>query len=408
MFASITPQSNRNAAGLKPAAFRTSVLHLTSALDDSARAREVVDLCVQTHRAGWRPLVASSGGPLVLEAERAAVRHTKLPLEKQGLFVRFRMRKKLENLVRREQPVLIHAHGFDVVRIATKLAVSCKLPFLIDLTEPLPVTGGRRKALQAAALRGARFRVPSEYMASHLREDLKLQTDFLYRVFPGVDLQWFEAVRVTPERVRRLSHLWRLPEQATVIVTATPFAPGHGHKDLLEAMASVPEKDLYAVLIGDDKVVPGTRGEIEKLIVTLGLEGKVVMPETCADWPAACWLSSLVVAVNALPRGQGPELLAAQAIGRPVIVTDCGANIEMVKPDETAWIVPKENKEALVAALNEALAMSPARRIDLALRTRDFVTNFFPMEDWRDSLFELYDAMLAQPMAPVSQQNEAA
>ncbi len=408
MLASITPQSNRNAAGLKPAVQRTSVLHLTGALDDSPQAREVVDLCVQTHRAGWRPLVASSGGPLVLEAERAAVRHTKLPLEKQGFFARFRMRKKLEGLVRREKPVLIHVHGFEAVRVATKLASTCKLPLLIDLIEPMPVTNGRRKALQIAASRGARFRVPSEYMAQHLRQDLKLQTDFLYHIYPGVDLQWFEAVRVTPERVHKLSHLWRLREQATVIVTATPFAPSYGHKALLEAMAAMPEKDLYAVLIGDDRAVPGTRGEVEKMVSSLGLEGKVIMPETCADWPAACWLSSLVVAVNAVPRGQGPELLAAQAIGRPVIVTDCGANAEMVKPNETAWVIPKENKEALVAALNEALAMSPARRIDLALRTRDFVTNFFPMEYWRDSMFELYDAMLAQPMPPVASPSEAA
>lgn len=398
MLASSSPQSNRNAAGLKPAAARTSVLHLVGALDDGAEAREVVDLCVQTHRAGWRPLVASSGGPLVLEAERAAVRHTKLPLEKQGFFARWRMRKKLEGLVRRERPVLIHAHGFDAVRVATKLSASCKLPLLIDLIEPMPVTSGRRKALQAAASRGARFRVPSEYMVQHLRQDLKLQTEFLYHIFPGVDLQWFEAVRVTPERVHKLSHLWRLPEQATVIVMATPFAPSYGHKALLEAMAAMPGKDLYAVLIGDDKVVPGTRGEVEKMVMTLGLEGKVIMPETCADWPAACWLSSLVVAVNAVPRGQAPELLAAQAIGRPVIVTECGANPEMVKKNETAWVIPKEDKDALIAALSEALAMSPARRIDLALRTRDFVMNFFPMEYWRDSMFEIYDALLSQPM----------
>lgn len=385
--------------GGKPAPqARTAVLHIAAELDTGAEAREVVDISIQTHRAGWRPLVASSGGSLVLEAERAAVRHTQISLKNPGLFTRWRNRKQLEKLIDRERPVLIHAHGFDSIALAVKLAATRHLPFLIDLTEPAPITSGRRKLLQLAASRGARFRVPSDFMVKHLRQDFKLQTDLLYRIYPGVDLTWYDAVRVTPERIQKLSRLWRLREQSTVVIMATPFAPGYGHRDLIQALAELKNSDLYLVLIGDDSVVPGTRAEIEKLVIASGLEGKIIMPEQCNDWPAACWLSSLVVASNAVPRGQGPELLAAQAIGRPVIVTDCGANAEMVKNGETAWVVPRENKAALVDALRESMAMSAASRIDLALRTRDFMMNYFPMEIWRDSIFELYDAMLAQPM----------
>lgn len=396
---SSAPYSNRNAAAHKrDATDRTTVLHLTAALDGSAEAREVVDLCVQTHRAGWRPLIASAGGHMVLEAERSAVRHTEVGFGRGGFMQGWRNRHKVEALARRERPVLIHAHGFGVLRVAIKVARNCRLPLLVDLLEPAPVTSRRRKLLQYAATRGARFRVPSDFMVQHLQQDFKLKTEFLYRIYPGVDLQWFEAVRVTPERIQKLSHLWRLPEQATIVVMATPFAPSYGHKDLLRAMAALKNRDLYAVMIGDDRAVPGTRADIEKFIMDQGLEGRVILPEACPDWPAACWLSSLVVAPNAVPRGQAPELLAAQAIGRPVIVTACGANEEMVRSGETAWVVPRENPEALAAALEESLAMSSARRIDLAVRTRDFVSGFFPMEFWRDSIFELYDAMLAQPM----------
>lgn len=407
MSALSAPYSSRKASPHKrDAVSRTTILHLVADLDFGAEEREVVDLCIQTHRAGWRPLAVSSGGALVLEAERAAVRHTQLPLKKHGVMTAWRNRSHIESLVRREKPVLIHAHGFEVLSLASKVAAHTHLPLLIDVTEPSSVTGGRRKMLQQAASRGARFRVPSDYMMKHLTHDFKLQSKFLYRVYPGVDLQWFEAVRVTPERIRTLSHLWRLPENATVIIMATPFAPGYGHKDLLRALGALRHKDIYVVLIGEDKIVPGTRAEIEKFVMAQELEGRVIMPEVCLDWPAACWLSSLVVATNATPRGQAPELLAAQAIGRPVIVTDCGANAEMVQKDQTAWIVPREDQQALTAALSEALSMSSARRIDVALQTRDFVSGFFPMEFWRDSLFELYDAMLSAPMN--SDQNEAA
>ncbi len=398
------PQSNRNSSGGKPAApqNRTTVLHLAGHLELGAQSREVVDLSIQTHRSGWRPLIASSGGALVLEAERCAVRHTRLPLMTKSFFKSWRNRVKLEKLIERERPVLLHAHGYEVIAVASKLAMRKNLPLLIDLIEPTPVTPKRRKLLQLAAARGARFRVPSAFMAHHLRNDLKLETEHLYHVPPGVDLQWFEAARVTPERASKLQQSWRLPEQATVLVTATPLATGYGHNALLDALTSFTNTDIYAVLIGDDLAAPGTRDKIEKMVADKGLEGRVIMPETCLDWPAACWLASIITATNVIPRGQAPELLAAQAIGRPVIVTDCGANAELVKKNETAWVIPPDDHEALVNALSEALAMSPARRIDLALATRDFVAEQFPMESWRDSIFGIYDSMLAPPPLAVA------
>lgn len=393
------PQSNRNSSGGKPAApqNRTTVLHLAGNLELGAQSREIVDLSIQTHRSGWRPLIASAGGALVLEAERGAVRHTRLPLQTKSLFRAWRNRVKLERLIDKERPVLLHAHGVEVVALASKLALRKNLPLLIDLLEPLAVMPKQRKLLQLAAARGARFRVPSTFMAHHLRNDLKLETEHLYHVAPGVDLQWYEAVRVTPERINKLHQSWRIPEQATVLVMATPLATGYGHQTLLEALTSFTHTDIYAVLIGDDKTSPGMRAKIEKIVADSGLEGRVIMPESCTDWPAACWLASIITATNVMPRGQAPELLAAQAIGRPVIVTDCGANAELVKQNETAWVIPTDDRDALINALREALAMSPARRIDLALATRDFIGEHFPMEKWRDSIFGIYDAMLAQP-----------
>jgi len=392
-------KSNRNGHGYKPAApqNRTTVLHLVADLELRAEAREVVDLAIQTHRSGWRPIVASCGGSLVLEAERAAVRHTQLPLTTKSTFKKWRNRVKLEKLIEREHPVLIHAHGYEVMEVASKVGARRNLPVLIDLTEPAIVTPRRKKMLQLAATRGAHFRVPSNFMVKHLRDDLHIETDRLHLVWPGVDTLWFDAARVTPERINQLYRLWRLPEQSTVLVMATPFAPGYGHKPLLDALAILKSSDLYVVLIGDDRVCPGMRAELEKLVAAKGLEGKIIMPEACTDWPAACWLASLILATNAMPRGQAPELLAAQSIGRPVIVTDCGANAELVIKNETAWVIPVEDHNALVASLQEALAMSAARRIDTAIQTRAFVSERFPMETWRDTMFGLYDSMLAPP-----------
>ena len=125
-----------------------------------------------------------------------------------------------------------------------------------------------------------------------------------------------------------------------------------------------------------------------------GLAGMVIMPEACADLPAACWLASVVVAPNTAPRGQIPEILAAQAIGRPVIVTDTGANREMVSSGETAWVVPPDNAEALAEALSQAVRLETDQRLALAAGTHDFIAENFPQASWLDGMLGLYDQML--------------
>ncbi|MDD3288871.1 MAG: glycosyltransferase [Alphaproteobacteria bacterium] len=375
----------------------TTVLHLTSELDRGAVSRSVVDLAVLTHRGGWRPLIASAGGPLVMEAERAAVRHTRMPLHKTGLFSSWRNRAQLEALTRSAKPDIIHAHGIEVLGLAYGISVARKAPLLIDLTDTVPATSRNRRLLKLAVAKGAYFRVPSDYMVSHLQQDLGLKSPLLYRIYPGIDTSWYDAGRISAERVQDLSHKWRLPETSAIVITSTPMLPGYGHKLLLQALEQLKRKDIFTVMLG--KPSPDFGRELERLIQAYGLTGRVIMPKSCADWPAACWLSSVMVAANTLPRGQAQELLAAQALGRPIIATDSGANREMAKSGETAWLIAREDHNSLAKAIDEATGLTTDQRVDLAERTRNFVLDHFTQSVWSGSIFEVYTAMLAQPMA---------
>lgn len=379
---------------------RITVLHITPSLNPDAVAREVVDLAILTNRGGWRPLIASSGGSLVMEAERAAVRHTRMPLNKSSLLASWRNRVHLEALAHKAKPDIIHAHGVDVLAQACGLSASRKLPLLVDIVDTVNVTARNKRLLQMAVSRGAYFRVPSDHMVRHLRQDLQLKSPLLYRIAPGVDTNWYDPGRMTAERVQEIARQWRLPETAALVITATPLLPGQGHKSLLQALAELRRSDIFTVIVGDAS--SNYAKEIEKSIPSYGLSGQVVMVDFCSDWPAACWLASVMVAVNSTPRGQAPELIAAQALGRPVIATDTGANNEMVQSGETAWLIPCDDQGALKAALSEATQLTMEQRLDLADRTRAFVSGRFTQSVWSGSVFEVYTAMLAQPMVPMA------
>ncbi len=377
---------------------RPTVLHLCSDLEPGDPGRETVDLAILAQRAGWRSLIASKGGLLVAEAERAAVRHTRMPLDGRGVFPHWRTRLKLAALIQKEKPALLHAHGIEAAACAYGFSRIHHLPMITDFARPLQDSPRVRRILKQLERTGCIVRVPSEFMERHVL-DLGWPAERLRLILPGVDMKWFDAGAISAERLQALGRLWRLPEQAAIIVMPMPFAEGGGHEFLLKALARLKRDEIFTVMVGDNRPTHGIRGSLEDRIEQLGLNGKVVMPDFCLDWPAACWLASVVVAVNDAPRGQNTALLAAQAMGRPVIVTDCGANYEMARGGETAWVVMPNDDALLAEALKGAIGLSTSERLALADRTRDFAAGF-SQEKWAAAMLELYESARARAAKP--------
>jgi len=369
-------------------------LHLSPDLEPDNPGRETVALAVLTQRSGWRAIIASAGGHLVNEAERAAVRHKRIQLLTRSAFASLRGRMQVKALIQKERPALLHAHGLTALSYAAPISAADRLPLIADLTQPLADEPKTHRLLQSLKTAPALIRVPSEFMREHLETVFHVEHDRISYVPPGVDLKWFSAGFISPERLSTLSQQWRLPEHASVILVPMPLKAGLGHKVFLEALARLKDENVFAVLAGCDRREPGLRRETEALLKTLHLEGCVIMPEFCTDLPAACWLSSVVVAPNVVPRGQNLELLAAQAIGRPVIVTDIGANREMVLSGETAWVVPPDDAGALAEAIRGAVRLDTEQRLNLAELTHNFIAETFPQYAWFDHMMHLYESLL--------------
>jgi len=354
-------------------------------------AREVVDLAILTQRAGERAFIASAGGPLVTEAERAAVRHRRIPLDDQGLFIDWRNRVRLTSLIQRERPTLLHSHSTEILPLAHSLSRLHRLPLVADLTQPLPDQPRIRQLISRLKDIPCLARVPSHYIQDELEDKFGLPSKRIRHIAPGVDLQWHKADSISPERLQGLSRSWRLPEPTTVVLMPMPLEPGLGHDIFLEALASVKNENIFAVLIGSDRHAPGMRATLENQIHQYGLNGKVVMPESCADWPTAFWLANIVIAPNVKPRGQNRALLGAQAMGRPVIVSDIGANREMVQSGGTAWVTQPGDAKALGMALCQATHLTTEQRLDLAAAARNFVAENFPQNKWFEGIIKLYN-----------------
>lgn len=89
--------------------------------------------------------------------------------------------------------------------------------------------------------------------------------------------------------------------------------------------------------------------------------------------------------------GMATVILEAFAAGLPAIVTDVGANADLVRPDETGFIVPPRDVDAFAKAMHDALALPAQAYARFSANALESVRGPFSATAARDRLLDLLD-----------------
>jgi glycosyltransferase involved in cell wall biosynthesis len=104
----------------------------------------------------------------------------------------------------------------------------------------------------------------------------------------------------------------------------------------------------------------------------------------------------VVVSASSDPEAFGRVIVEAQAMGRPVIVTNHGAVRETVIAGETAWAVPPNDADALAEALADALGLDAEQRAILGERAMNYVNARFTRDRMCSDTLAVYNELLAE------------
>lgn len=318
---------------------RIKILYVVPTLDKGGAERFLTDLLVSLDKEQFEPhlLLFKRGGLWLSEIQAknipVTILHKKYPFDLVNFWQIFQT-------IRRLAPQIVHTQlGGDIYgRLAAKLA---GVPVILSSEQNVnPDEGWAYNLLKTLASRYGQITVAiTEAVRLDAIKRYRLKAAKTVVISNGLDTdKFYQRDFVAKDNTQKL-----------VFGTIGRLSPQKGHSYLIEAFAKLKEEPAECLIAGEGPL----RGELEAQILKQGLGDKFKLVGQIDDVPA--FLASLDVFVfPSVWEGQGIVLMEAALAGLPIIASAVDG-IKEVLGEDTAWLVPAQDAEALASRLKWVL-----------------------------------------------------
>jgi len=384
----------------------SAVLQVLPRLVTGGVERGTVEITQALTNAGWKAVVASAGGPMVREIERAGGVHVTLPLASKNPLVIHANIGRLAQVIRDHNIDIVHARSRAPAWSARAAAKRTGVHFVTTFHNAYGAENAVKRLYNSVMARGELVIAISGFVADHITAVYGVPRERIRVIHRGVDIKRFDPEKVRAERIIKLMEEWRLPDGMPVVMLPGRLSRWKGHLVLIEAMVHLNRPAVQCLLVGAGSA--GYRKAISDAISRSRAPGNFRILDNCNDMAAAYKLADVVISPATEPEGFGRVIVEAQAMGRPVIATGHGGAIETVIDKETGWLVPPGDAEALAKAIARALDLSPEERRAMAARAIEHIRKDFTSDTMAAHTIAVYEELLRGVGAAAGSQGSVA
>ncbi|MBV6627766.1 MAG: glycosyltransferase family 4 protein [Rivularia sp. (in: Bacteria)] len=302
---------------------------------------------------------------------------------------------KMAQLIKKERVSLVHAHapfaGSIISSLAGKLA-----------GVPVIIHAHLQDALSSNSLIRS-YQNIMNYWTSRKCSDAIIAVSHQLKnalITEGFDSRKFHVVHNgTPlnnrENNSNIRSQLNISEDIPVVIHIARLCKSKGQHLLLQAAANLHQLGQEAVylIVGKDLEQDGAYLKyLKDLAQELGINKSVHFLGHRADIPQLLALSDLLV-LPSYTEGLPLVILEAMAAGLPVVATPVGGIPEAVIPQETGFLVPVEDVQALGDVILKLL-QNPNLKNEMGNKGLQMVRNDFSVEKMCREVFDIYQKVL--------------
>jgi len=372
------------------------VMQIIPELGPGGAEQGCIDIAAGLVQAGSKSIVGSHGGARVQELARAGAQHIDLPVHSKNPMTIWRNIGRLKKLIKDHKVDIVHVRSRAPAWSAYKACIGTSAKFMTTCHAPYNISGKAKRFYNSVVAKGERVIAISNHVGQYLVDNYEIHQNNIRLIHRGVNLEKFHPNHVTPAQIIQVTQEWRLPDDAAIIMLPGRLTRWKGHHILIDAIARLNRTDVFCVLIGSDQGRTEYTKELETTIEEKNLGGQIRIIDHCSEMPAAYMLANIVVSASTDPEGFGRIPIEAQAMGRPIIATDHGGAQETVRHNETGWLVPPSDPQALCEALQNALSLNEEQKNILANNAMNHIHHNFTKEKMVDETLNVYAELLQE------------
>ncbi len=372
-----------------------SVLQVITALDAGGAERTAIDVARAVVASGGKAWIATKGGRLQGEAEAAGAKMILGPFDSKNPLTIWRNTKTLADAILTNTIDIIHARSRAPAWSAFQAARRTGARYVATYHGIYNAKSSLKRWYNSIMARADAVIANSNFTAEHVRGQHQVAEIKLHVIPRGIDIAAFTPETVTPERIDAIRKQWSLRPGKPVIVLPNRLTRWKGQLTLIEALAKLPHKDFEAVLVGDAQQRDAYVQELLSAIDRHGLTQNVRIPGHCSDMPAAFMAADVIVTPSIEPEAFGRVAVEAQAMGRPLIASNLGAQAETVADGVTGFLFPPGDAEALANLIMKALTLSPEQRREMQTKARARVLKSYTVEAMCVATLDVYRNLMA-------------
>ena len=367
----------------------TRIVYVTTGLSYGGAETQLKNLALRLKQRKWSLSVVSMlpPGAYVDELEAAGICVYDLRMRRKVPDPRAVLR--LASIVRRERPLVVHAHMIHANLLARITRLFASIPVLICTAHNI-IEGGRAREL-AYRLTDSLADITTQVSEAGKQRYIQVGAVPPHKIVyipNGIDTSRFQPNPMVRQAVRE--QLGCAPD-AFVWLTVGRLEPVKNHLELLCAFREVTAVHPHARLLiaGQGPLQAAT----EQRITELGLAERVRLLGVRRDIPDLLNAADAFV-LPSLWEGMPLTLLEASATALPIVATDVGGNAEVVLEGKTGYLVPPKNTDALAQTLLRIMRLSEADRSAMGQAGRAHVVQNFDLERVVDRWEALYRELL--------------
>jgi glycosyltransferase involved in cell wall biosynthesis len=377
-----------------------TALVVVPTLHSGAADAGALDLVRILRGAGHRAIVVSAGGRLEQDVTTLGAEFVRLDVENYNPLIMIRCAFALARIARERKCDVVHAHGRAAAWSACIAAHMARLPLLTTWYKGFREQNVFKRIYNSVMVRGDRVIAVSDGLAELIVERYRVAPEKIAIVPASIDADRFNPVAVSQMRRDAVRRAWGVSGDTKVILVVGRMLRRKGHHVAVRAIHRLKErglKDFVCVFAGEDQGRTHYTGELWDLISATGTADVIRMAGAVEDMPAAYAAATVVVSAAVQMEGLQRAILEAQAMARPVVVSDLAAGPDVVLAPPavtddrmTGLRVPTDDVEALAAALIRLFSLSDAERAGIGTRGRAWVLDHFDADTIARRTLTLY------------------